>query len=34
MYRRKNAADMMTREEAVAWFGEEAVRKIDALIGG
>jgi hypothetical protein len=34
VYRRKNAADIMVRDEAVAWFGEEAVRKIDALIGG
>jgi hypothetical protein len=34
IYRRKNAADIMLREEAVAWFGEEAVQKIDALIGG
>jgi hypothetical protein len=34
VYRRKNAADIMLREEAVAWFGEEAITKIDALIGG
>jgi hypothetical protein len=34
VYRRKNAADIMIRDEAVAWFGEEAVTKIDALIGG
>ena len=33
VYRRRNAADIMIREEAVAWFGEEMVKKIDALIG-
>lgn len=32
IYRRKDAADIMLREDAVEWFGEESVKKIEKLL--
>lgn len=32
VWRRKNSADVMVREEFVAWMGEDFVGKLDAIV--